>query len=473
MLTEKSGFNLASAWMRARKFISTELWQFELSPRGWTAALVSLLQFSIMVAQGFVNDRLLLRASALTFVTALSTIPLLVVIVALIGIVGGEKSMINLIVDSMTAVSPDATSWVTSRIQEVDIRNLGSLGGATLILSAIFALRHLESTLGEIWGVRQSRSWPRRFADYLAVLVVAPILTGVAVSLWASVGSESLGHSLGRIPLLGDLYQRLLLQLPQLVIWLVFAFLYWFFPNTRVRASSAVLGALVATILLSVTRILYVGMGIGAAKYSVLFGGLVALPLVLTWIYVCWSVVLFGAEVAFAHQNLAHYREDRLRAHLPPAEREALAVTVMLAIAKSFKNHRGPKAADELSSELDLSVRAVREILEELQEGELVVRSGNNEKEAGVLPSCPLSDTTVADVILTIRGERRHSARGPSGQNPVKLEPPMDSSEGAVEAILTQWDDALRRVAGSHTLAELVTAHPDSPDSLKRDARRG
>ena len=107
----------------------------------------------------------------------------LVVVVALIGLVGGQKSLINLIVDPLTAVSPEATTWLTSRIEEVDIRNLGSLGGATLIFSAILALRHLESTLGEIWGVHQSRSWTRRFADYLAVLVVAPILTGVAFSL--------------------------------------------------------------------------------------------------------------------------------------------------------------------------------------------------------------------------------------------------------------------------------------------------
>ena len=472
MVKDKSSFNLGEAWARARGFISTELWQFELSPRSWTAALVRFLQFSIMVGQGFINDRLLLRASALTFVTALSTIPLLVVIVSLIGIVGGEKSMINLIVDSMTAVSPDATSWLTSRIQEVDIRNLGSLGGATLIVSAILALRHLESTLGEIWGVHQSRSWPRRFADYLAVLVVAPILTGVAVSLWTSLGSESLGHSLGQIPVLGDLYQRLLLQSPQLVIWLVFAFLYWFFPNTRVRPSSAVIGALVATILLSVTRVLYVGMGVGAARYSVLFGGLVALPLVLTWIYVCWSVVLFGAEVAFAHQNLAHYREDRLRAHLPPAEREALAVTVMLAIAKAFKSHRGPKSAEDLSLELELSVRLVREVLEELQEGGLVIRSGNSEKESGFLPSRPLSDTTVADVILTIRGERRELCDGTSGADPVKLDPSGVDIGVAVEAILREWEDALKRMAGSHTLAEFVSAQPDARDSLKRDLGR-
>ena len=278
-----------------------------------------------MVGQGFVSDRLLLRASALTFVTALSTIPLLVVVVALIGIVGGQKSLINLMVDPLTAVSPEATAWLTSRIEEVDIQNLGSLGGATLIFSAILALRHLESTLGEIWGVHQSRSWTRRFADYLAVLVVAPILTGVAFSLWATLGTDSFTNSMDQVPVLGEVYRFLVLQLPQFMVLLAFAFLYWFFPNTQVRVKSALVGAFVAMVLFSMTRVVYVGMGIGATKYSVLFGGLVALPLVLTWIYVCWSVVLFGAEVAFAHQHLDHYREDRFAfiCRLPRRKRSA------------------------------------------------------------------------------------------------------------------------------------------------------
>lgn len=456
MATGASNFKMGKAWSRGRRFVANELWQFDISPRSWTTSLVRLLQFAIMVGQGFVNDRLLLRASALTFVTALSTIPLLVVVVALIGLVGGQKSLINLIVDPMTAVSSEASAWVTTRIQEVDIRNLGSLGGATLIFSAIFALRHLESTLGEIWGVHQARSWTRRFADYLAVLVVAPILTGAAFSLWASVGSEGFVHSLDQIPVLGEVYEILILQLPQLIMLLAFSFLYWFFPNTQVNVKSAIVGGLVATILFSLTRVVYVGMGIGATKYSVLFGGLVALPLVLSWIYVCWAVVLFGAEVAFAHQHLDHYREDRLRLHLPPAEREALGVTIMLAIAKSFHGHQGPKSAEELSSELDLSVRVVREMLDQLAEAGLIVQGGQTDRDPGFLPSCPLADTSVADVIATIRGQRsRHAPDAPApSASPVTASDALAAER--VQAIFSEWDEALRQVAGSDTLAELV-----------------
>ncbi|MCS5635684.1 MAG: YihY/virulence factor BrkB family protein, partial [Myxococcota bacterium] len=132
----KARLELRSIWKRGQSFFFHDLWQFDLGPRSITASLVRLLQFSVMVGQGFVSDKLLLRASALTFVTALSTIPLLVVAVALIGLVGGQESIINFAVGQLAAVSPEAHQWIISRIQEVHIGNLGTLGGATLIISA-------------------------------------------------------------------------------------------------------------------------------------------------------------------------------------------------------------------------------------------------------------------------------------------------------------------------------------------------
>ena len=125
---------------------------------------------------------------------------------------------------------------------------------------------------------------------------------------------------------MADLGDRLTPVLGTRTVWMAFAFLYWFFPNTRVSKRSAALGALVAMLLFTLTRVVYVDLSVGAARYSFLFGGLVALPLVLTWIYVIWAVILFGAEVAFAHQNIAHYREDLRRPVLAPSEREELGV---------------------------------------------------------------------------------------------------------------------------------------------------
>jgi membrane protein len=451
----KSTSGLGARVERVRTFIFHDLWQLDLGARSVSASLIRFLQFSVMVGQGFVNDRLLLRASALTFMTALSAIPLLVVVVALVGLVGGQESLVDMAVKQLTAVSPEANRWIISRIQEVHIGNLGTLGGATLILSAILGLRHLESTLGDIWGVRQSRSWPRRFADYLAVLVVGPILTGVAVSLWASLASESLAQSLQGLPFIGWLHELQLIQLPQVLIWAAFGFLYWFFPNTNVSLRSAALGALVATLLFSVTRVFYVDLGVGAARYSVLFGGLVALPLVLTWLYVCWAVILFGAEVAFAHQNIAHYREDLRRTVLAPAEREYLAVRLMVAVARAFKNRQEPRAAEDLSGELDAPVRALRELLDELETGDLLVATGRGDREARYLPARPIADTTVADVIQVIRSVRRApvplvspelTAQKASGRNPV------------LDELFVELDDALVRIGGAHTLSDLASA---------------
>ena len=454
----KPSLDLHSIWKRGQSFFFHDLWQFDLGPRSITASIVRFIQFSVMVGQGFVSDKLLLRASALTFVTALSTIPLLVVAVALIGLVGGQETIIDYAVGQIAAVSPEAHQWIISRIQEVHIGNLGTLGGATLIISAILTLRHLESTLGDIWGVRQNRSWPRRFADYLAVLVVAPILTGVAVSFWASLASDSVAESLRALPLLGRLHELQIIQLPQVLMWMAFGFLYWFFPNTVVSKRSAALGALVAMILFSITRVAYVDMSVGAARYSFLFGGLVALPLVLTWIYVIWAVILFGAEVAFAHQNIAHYREDRRRPVLAPSEREALGVRLMVAVARAFKGHQGAKTADELSADLDVPVRALRGVLADLEAMQLVIPSGRGEREAGYVPACPLADTSVADILRSIRSFRRSDS---DSGNEEALTPPAPP----LGAIFVDLDRALVEIAGSHTLAELS----ESPDNLEAE----
>jgi hypothetical protein len=65
---------------RIRDFLSHRLWQIE-SERRTRLSAIRLLQFSIMLGEGFVRDRLLLRASALAYFSVLSLVPLLAVLV--------------------------------------------------------------------------------------------------------------------------------------------------------------------------------------------------------------------------------------------------------------------------------------------------------------------------------------------------------------------------------------------------------
>ena len=471
MPEQTSGSDSSRFFARIQRFVLEDLWHVDLRPRSVTASGFRLLQMVVMIARGFVQDELLLRASALTYVTALAVMPLLVVMVALIGVVGGKQTLVDFVVNQLTAVSPDARELIYSRLQAVRIGSLGTLGGTMLVFTSVLTLRHLERTLNGIWGIQQGRTWSRRFADYLAVLVVAPVLTATAVSLATSLQSETVVGELMRSRAFSVLYQIVLGLLPHVLLTIAFTFLYWFFPNTRVRATSALVGGFVAMLLFSAARFAYVDLSVGAARYSVLFGGMVALPLVLAWLYVCWAVILLGAEVAFAHQNLSHYRHELRR--IPPgfAEREAVALHVALAVARSFVQGRPAPGVASLSDQIDIPVRAIRETLAGLERAGIVVKCALDDEEESYLPGRPVAEISVSDVLRAVRGPRLGGA-GPERT----VDDDAAQADPVVERVLDDLDRATSRGGGAQSLADLLGAsltesgsngvEPDRQESL-------
>ena len=125
-----------------------------------------------------------------------------------------------------------------------------------------------------------------------------------------------------------------------------FTFLYWFLPNTRVRPFAAMLGGVVAGVLVVLAQSLYLGLMVGSARYDALFGSFAALPLLLVWIYLFWAIVLFGAEVAFAYDNLSLYRREVRGRAASPAESEAIGLRIALEVARAFRDSAPAWTAD-------------------------------------------------------------------------------------------------------------------------------
>jgi membrane protein len=289
-----------------------DLWSAEIEPRNAITRVRSFLQFAVMIGEGFVRDRLLLRASALSYFTILSLIPLVAVAVALVGSFGVSENLAQMIVEVVAAGSPEAQRKIVELIEGANFGGLGTLGAAALFLTTVLGISNVEKALNAIWGVRQQRSWVRRLPDYLAVLVVAPLMLGTALSLAGTLESQWLVQRLLELRAFSLLHTLGLAYAPLIVLSLAFAFVFWFLPNTSVRVSSALLGGLVAGVLGVSAQKLYLGFSIGVAKYNALFGGFAALPLLFVWIYIFCAIALFGAEVAFAHQNLPRaVRGDR------------------------------------------------------------------------------------------------------------------------------------------------------------------
>src|SRR5262245_63884129 len=145
---------------------------------------------------------------------------------------------------AIAGIPDEVRDCLLARVEDFHFASLGPLGGGVLLATTVLAIGNVERALNALWGVRELRPWGRRIPDYLAVLVVAPLVLGVAISLRASLESQSLVSWALQHAWFESLYHTGLRQLPTLLLVVGFSFLYAFLPNTRVRLLSALLGGL-------------------------------------------------------------------------------------------------------------------------------------------------------------------------------------------------------------------------------------
>lgn len=439
-----------------RHFFAEDLWSERSGSRWWMRG-IGVLQFAAMTAEGFVRDQLLLRATSLAYFTVLSLIPIIAIVVAIASAIGIDSGFAEEIVGKIAAGAPDTQQAILEQIRNARFSALGGLGAALLLITTIFGISNIERAFNSIWGVSRPRSWSRRFPDYLAILMLAPLLaTGLSIA--TGLKSQWLVQQLLAYPAFELAYEIGFQQLPWVVLSLAFALMFWFLPNTSVRFPSALLGGVVSGGLVLLAQNAYVGYSVGVARADALFGAFAQLPLLFVWIYIFWAIVLFGAEIAFAHQHLASYRREVQGETETPAELEAIALRLAIDVARAFREVAPPPDAEALSEGLRLPVRVVRAVLAQLEKADIVAeRSGPDERVLYALAQ-PADGVRVVDVLAAVRGDREVDT------------PPDDETGRAVERLLSDLEDAAKRGVGGRTLAELlaVEAAAESPEAKGR-----
>ena len=396
-----------------------------------------------MVGRGFVRDQLLLRSHSLTFLTVLSVAPLIALAVSLAGMLGVQERLLPLIADQVAAGSPQAAEWLTAFVQNFRFGALGTVGGATLMATSVLMIGNVERALNAIWGVHRQRPWGRRVPDYLAVLLIAPLVLGVAISLGTTLSSQYVVQQLLGFPGFETVYDLGLQQAPTALMVLGFSFVYWFLPNTDVRASSALLGGLFAGLLFVAAQSAYINLSVGAARYNALFSGLAWIPLFMVWVYFSWAITLLGAEVAYAYQTLPLYRREVREAGAGPAARESIGLALALEVARAFRESRPPWSDDALSEHLDVPVRTVRDLIGRLEAAGVLAELGGDERVGTYQLGRPADRIRVADVIEALRGPRAAPQAGPEVGK-------------IVTEVFAEIDRGTAGAAGARTLSDLL-----------------
>lgn len=443
--------NVRERLREARQFLADGMWRSEFEPKTWASRGVRLLQFTSMVGEGFVRDQLLLRASALTYFSVLSIVPVLAIVGSIATAVGVTENLVGVFVDQISARFPGAGEQLSDIVRNADIGGLGSLGAVALFLTTIFGISNIEQALNHIWGVKQGRTWARKIPDYLAVLIIAPLLLGAGLSMATTIKSQWVVQKLLEYPLFEIAYSLGLKQFPTLVLAGAFTFLFWFLPNTHVRAFAAFLGGAVTAVAVNGALGLYLSMSVGAARANALYGGFAQLPLFFVWIYFFWAIVLFGAEVAFAYQNLELYRREVRGRNPDPAERESIGLRIVIEVARAFRDGAPPWTADRLAETMHVPVRAVRDVIQNLRGQRILVALGEAEPEDGYQLGRPAERIDIPMILAAVRGVREPTAGDPRVRE-------------VVDRILAAMGEGEAKAAQGQSLADVLAGMPTSTD---------
>jgi membrane protein len=246
------------------------------------------------------QERLLQVAGSLSFTTLLSVVPLLAVSFALFTQFPRLFGRLEAALEAhlLGQLLPEGIARTVLRTLQQFAANAGGLtwtGSLLLLAAAVALLFTVENAFNQIWGVRRSRPLLRRVAQYLLLLALGPPLVGA--SLWAT--SVVLGASAGWIDAALPPSAKVLLTLgPAALGWVGLACLYYFVPHTRVRKRDAIVGGLLASVLIELGKRGFAAWLLKLPTYKALYGAFAAFPIFLLWVYYSWLVTLGAALVA-------------------------------------------------------------------------------------------------------------------------------------------------------------------------------
>ncbi len=256
-------------------------------------------QFARYLLTRTFHDRINVNAGYLAYITLLSIVPMLTVLLSVLSSFSVFADVGTVIQDFViTHFVPTAGDAVKSALLEF-ISNTGKMtavGGAFLFVAALMLISNIDKNLNYIWRVKKKRRAVFSFSMYWMILTLGPILVGASIAVSSYVTSLKVMDN----QVLSTAYDLVLRWLPLILSFLAFVGLYMLVPNKKVQLSHAMIGAIVAAVLFELSKKGFAMYITQFPSYQLIYGALATIPILFIWVYLCWLIVLVGAEVTAA-----------------------------------------------------------------------------------------------------------------------------------------------------------------------------
>jgi len=403
------------------KELNDAIWHTSLSDLSKSRLfIIKQLRTIVIAARGFLNDKVRLRASSLTLYSLLSVIPIVAIAFAIAKGFGLDQNLEQIVAKEFKT-QPEVLTWLLnvsrSALQETRGGYIAGAGVIILFWSVMSLLDEIESSFNHIWQIRISRPWYRKFTDYLTIMLIAPVLLVLSSSVTVLVGTK-LSDLISQSSILDffkPVVSLLIKFIPYLLTWITLTILFIIMPNTKVKFKPAFLAGIVVGTILQILQWLYIDLQFGISKLNAIYGSFAAIPLLIIWLQASWTMVLLGAELSFANQNLLRYEYESESLNVSHFQKKALALMIMHKIIKNFSMGEIPPGAEKIAGTLKLPVRLVTDILQDLNNANLVSIINENEREERLYqPALDINRLTVSFVFdrLEKKGTEQHVIAG-------------------------------------------------------------
>ena len=394
-----------SGWIQ---FLTRDVWRIrgrDLPLR--QSILLRSIRVLILSVRGIMQDKAPLRASALTFYSLLSVVPVVAMVFGVAKGFGFENTLEKVLMKSLEGqeqIVERILDFAHALLDSVKGGFVAGIGLLILFYTIIKILSNIENAFNDIWGIKKSRSLGRKVSDYLSIMLIGPVLFVLSSSMTVviSSGITRVVERIAYLKVVSPGIALLLGFLPYVSLWVLFSFVYIFLPNTKIKFTSGILGGVIAGTLYQVFQFGYIHLQISVAKYNAIYGSFAALPLFFVWMQLSWLIVLFGAEIAFAHQNVETYEFEQDCLNVSHSFKRLLSLWVLHRIVRNFMEGEKPWDGAQISHVLEIPSRLVNQILHELGTSGLISEVKVEETKIGYEPAQDPEGMTVKSVIDTL-----------------------------------------------------------------------
>lgn len=384
--------------MKIINFLSQDIWRITEHEVSRTKRIIyRFVKIIVLSVRAFYQERLNVKASALTYSILFALVPMIALMVAIGRGFGVESLIENWLKDSFVAQSnmlPIFMGFVKRYLETTQGGLFIGIGLIILLVSVMNFFIQVELAFNGIWQVKKSRSVITQFTMYFSAMLIIPIF--IVLSSGISLYVNAILEKSFFYDILSPFLRFGVKLTPYFINWLVFTIMYLVIPNTKVNFKDAVLAGVLAGSAFQLFQILYINSQVLLSRYDVVYGSFAAIPLLLLWLQISCLIVLLGAEIAYASQNIQNFEYESDSKNISIRYKNFLTLFIVWLIVKRYESRQMPLTSEQIAFENRIPIRLVNQILSTLVDAQVLIEVFNeSERNKSYQPAIDIHQLTI------------------------------------------------------------------------------